>query len=162
MVKMRQFEAWYAQEHPALIVAVTLLTGDVDVASDVTAEAFSRALEHWDDVSAMENPAGWTYVVAVNLLRRRWHRLRLEAGALLRHTRDGPPPQLADTKVDIYRAVRSLPKRARAAVVLRYFGGLSEAEVAKAMGVSVGTASASLSQARQRLSVLLADYVELP
>ena len=158
---MRDFELWYREQHPALLVAVTLLTGDVDLAREVTAEAFSRALERWDDVSVMENPAGWTYVVAVNLLRRRWRRHRVEARAM-RRMADAPPVQLADAKVDVYRAVRSLPDRARTAVVLRYFGGLSEAEVAQAMGVAVGTASATLSQARQRLSVLLADYVELP
>ncbi|MGH9226851.1 MAG: sigma factor-like helix-turn-helix DNA-binding protein [Acidimicrobiales bacterium] len=154
------FGDWYRAEHPALLAAVALLTGDLDSARDITAEAFSIALERWADVAAMANPVGWTYVVAVNLARRRWRRRlreRLAFGRLAEPTVPFGP----DSRLDVYRAVRALPDRARLAVVLRYFGGLSEAEVAEAMGVAVGTASATLTTARRRLSVLLTEEVPL-
>ena len=40
-------EAWYRAEHPRLIGLLTVAAGDADVAREVTAEAFSRALERW-------------------------------------------------------------------------------------------------------------------
>lgn len=155
---MGGFEDWYRAEHPAVLTAMIFMTGDVEEAREATAEAFSRALERWADVEAMANPAGWVYVVALNVVRRRWRRRTLER-VLLRRAPSSPAASvLAETRLDVYRAVRSLPRRARTAVVLRYFGDLSEAEVAAAMNVAVGTASATLSAARRRLSVLLADY----
>ena len=69
---MGQFEGWYRPEHPRLLTAMVVVCGDLEVARDVTAEAFTRALERWGRVEAMDNPAGWTYTVALNLARRRW------------------------------------------------------------------------------------------
>jgi RNA polymerase sigma-70 factor (ECF subfamily) len=67
---------------------------------------------------------------------------------------DGLPP---DRVFELWDAVRALPPRARTAVALRYAGGLSEAEVAVAMHVAVGTASATLSSARRALAITLAE-----
>ena len=157
---MGGFEAWYRREHPRLLTALVVVCGDVDVARDLTAEAFARALERWDRVELMENPAGWTYTVAVNLARRRWRRRvaeeRLAAGVV---------PAGVDSsaeRVDVWRAVANLPLQARTAVVLRYLASMTEPEVAEAMGVSVGTVSSSLSVARRRLATLLADAEESP
>ena len=49
----------------------------------------------------------------------------------------------------------SLPPRERLAIALRYAAGLTEAEVASAMGVAIGTASSTLTSARRRLAVTL-------
>ena len=51
--------------------------------------------------------------------------------------------------------VKSLPRRQREAIALRYLLDLPEVGVAEAMGVAVGTASATLASARARLAVLL-------
>jgi RNA polymerase sigma factor (sigma-70 family) len=157
---MGGFEAWYRREHPRLLTAMVVICGDLEVAREVTAEAFARALERWDRVAIMENPAGWTYTVAVNLARRRWRRRaaeeRLAGGA-------APPGVVtSEDRLDVWRAVASLPLQARTAVVLRYLGSMTEPEVADAMGVSVGTVSSSLSVARRRLAFLLTDAEEAP
>lgn len=157
---MGQFEGWYRREHPRLLTAMVVVCGDLEVARDVTAEAFARALERWGRVGAMDNPAGWTYTVALNLARRRWRR-RITEQSL---TDDTVPAGMAfsEERVDVWRAVASLPRQTRTAVVLRYLAGMTESEVASVMGVSVGTVSSSLSVARRRLAVLLADPEELP
>lgn len=136
---------------------------DLELARDVTAEAFARALERWDRVGSMSSPGGWTYRVALNVLRRRLRRGVLEERVLRRAPGREPPP-LTDQAVGVWEAVASLPPRTRTAVALRYLGGLSEAEVADAMGVAPGTVAASLHAGRQRLAVLLADTLpeELP
>jgi RNA polymerase sigma factor (sigma-70 family) len=129
---------------------------DLELARDVTAEAFARALERWDRVGSMSSPGGWTYRVALNVLRRRLRRGALEE-RLLRRAPGREPPPLTDQGVGVWEAVASLPPRTRTAVALRYLGGLTEAEVADAMGVAPGTVAATLHAGRQRLAVLLTD-----
>src|ERR1700722_13452866 len=133
------FAAWYRNEHPRLLATMTVVTRDVHVAQDVTAEAFARALAAWTRVSAMDSPTGWTYRVAVNLARRRARRAALEQRLLHRMlpADNGLPP---DRAFELWDAVRALPPRARTAVALRYAGGLTESEAATAMDVAVGTA----------------------
>lgn len=155
---MDGFEDWYRAQHGRVLVAVTVLS-DLDTARDVTAEAFSRALGRWDRVQTMANPTGWTYTVALNLLRRRRRRSLVHSAFLSRST---PSPGsyigFDGVRLDVMRAVQRLPARARTAVVLRYVADLTEAEVAEVMGVAPGTVAATLSNARRRLAVLLADY----
>ena len=150
------FATWYRNEHPRLLAAMAIVTNDLHVAQDVTAEAFARALAAWNRVSNMESPTGWTYRVALNVARRRARRAALEQRALRRMVPadQGLPPERA---FELWDAVRSLPPRARTAIALRYAAGLSEAEVAAAMGVAPGTASATLSTARKTLAVALGE-----
>jgi RNA polymerase sigma factor (sigma-70 family) len=154
------FDSWYRAEHPRLLAALTVACGDPHLAQDVTAEAFTRALAAWRRVGAMEAPAGWTYRVAVNLLRRRARRSATEA-RLLRTIVPPTPDASAHDAVELWDAVDALPPRERLAVALRYAAGLTEAEVAEAMDVEVGTASATLASARRRLSRALHDETEL-
>ena len=149
------FAAWYRNEHPRLLAAMAIVTRDLHVAEDVTAEAFARALAAWNRVSDMESPTGWTYRVALNVARRRARRAALEQRLLHRiaPADGGLPPERA---TEVWDAVSALPPRARTAIALRYAAELSEAEVAAAMNVAVGTASATLSSARRALAISLA------
>ncbi len=60
---------------------------------------------------------------------------------------------IAVTSISVQAALARLPLRQRAAVVLRYLGGLSVSEVAQAMGCAEGTVKATLHAALQRLRV---------
>lgn len=155
------FTAWYRSEHPRLLAAIALVTRDLHTAQDVTAEAFARALAAWTRVSAMDSPTGWTYRVALNLARRRARRAALEQHLLRRIVpRDDGLP--TERSVELWDAVRALPPRARTAIALRYAAGLTEAEVAAAMGVALGTASATLAAARRTLAVSLGESEDRP
>lgn len=150
------FETWYRTEHPRLLAALAVVAGDVEVARDLTAEAFARALERWDRVSEMSSPGGWTYRVALNLLRRRARRAALERRLLLRLAPAPGPVALPAPAIEVWEAVTALPPRMRTALALRYLGGLTEAEVGDAMGITPGTVASTLHDARRRLAVLLA------
>lgn len=154
------FEEWYAREHGSLVRALAVIAGEVDVAGEVVAEAFSRAFERWDKVGGLSNPTGWVYRVAVNLLRRRWRRSALERRLLLRRAAPTPWAQ-AELVPELWAALAALPRRQREAVALRYVADLSEAQVAELMGVAEGTASATLSAARHRLATDLEHLKEV-
>jgi RNA polymerase sigma-70 factor (ECF subfamily) len=151
------FDEWYRATHPRLVSAMTFITADVSVATEVVDEAFVRAYERWSRVGAMDAPAGWTYRTALNAFRRRQRRASLEERLLRRHagstrTDVGPPP---DWSPETWDAVGRLPERQRTAIALRYVAGLTTSEIAEVMGVAEGTVGSTLHAARGALASFL-------
>jgi RNA polymerase sigma-70 factor (ECF subfamily) len=147
------FEAWYRESYAELLSAMIVAAGDVPLANEATDEAFARAYERWRRVRAMRSPRGWTYRVAVNVLRRSYRRRRIEESALLRwsagHASAASEP---DFSIEVLSAVQALPLRVRTAVALHYVGGLTESETAEVMKVNPGTVARHLHDARSRLA----------
>jgi RNA polymerase sigma factor (sigma-70 family) len=158
MLGRSDFGAWYQEEHPRVLAALTVASGRADVAREATDEAFVRAYERWERVRRMASPGGWLYRVALNDLRRRCRRQAIER-ELMRRRRPGDEAASAPAALDpqVWDAVRALPLRQRTAVALRYVLDLPEADVARLMGVTRGAASATLTTARRRLEGLLAE-----
>lgn len=150
----RSFESWYRAEHPRLVTSLLLVCGDLSDAQDAADEALASALARWSRVGAMASPGGWTYRVAINVLRRRGRRRTLETRALRRVAHESHVPAPAG---EAWEAVRQLPARQREAVVLRYIGDLTEQDVARVMGIRRGTVSATLADALRNLAQLLDD-----
>jgi RNA polymerase sigma factor (sigma-70 family) len=98
----------------------------------------------------MDAPEAWVHRVGINVLRRR-HRRRILEERLLRRQRPEPvaPPQVVP---EVWDALASLSLRQRQALALRYLLGMTQAEVAEAMGVAPGTAAATLHAARRNLA----------
>ena len=169
----RSFEDWYDEVAVDLTGRIVAAVGDAAIGREAAAEALARAWERWPHVGAMASPEGWVHRTAVNLCRRSWRRRQLERRALAR-LGAGRTEFLPDTEPDVLVVghrpedltphLAALPPRMRQAVELRYWHGLAEAEVADRMGVSTGTASALLAQARRRLSHCLThpSDLELP
>ena len=76
------FEEWYPGERPKLYASLLVFSGSRELAADAADEALARALQHWRRVRAMDSPEGWTYQVAINVVRRTAQRRRLEARLL--------------------------------------------------------------------------------
>lgn len=148
------FDSWYAREHPRLVATLLLSTGDVELAADGVDEAFTRALEKWDQVSMMESPTGWAFRVALNHARRTARRRMIERRLFIKRAKDAPVPAPAG---EVWQVVSSLPPRQREVVVLRHIGDLREAEIAEVLGISRSTVSSTLSDAHERLGSLLDD-----
>ncbi len=151
----RAFDHWYRETRPRLARSLLLFcAGDADVAADAADEAMVRAYERWSRVSAMASPEAWTFRVGSNVARRRYRRQAVERAALdrLRPTRrkSWRDPDAA-TRLTVWDAVAELDDRTRDVVALRYIVGLSEREVAEALGLPTGTVSSVLSRARQVL-----------
>jgi len=127
------------------------ILGDRSEAEDVAQEALARAFLRWS--SLHEQPEGWVCRVATNLsidrYRRRRRRLRTPAGPI------GVLDDRLGERTDLVDALRSLPRRQREVVVLRYLADLSEVDVAATVGCSVGTvkthASRGLAALRRQL-----------
>jgi RNA polymerase sigma-70 factor (sigma-E family) len=145
----------YEQHFERMLRFAYLLTGGRG-AEDLVQEAFVKALRRWDRRAAPETFAPWVRTTILRLHLNALRRARRERAALVRmNPADVADPPMAEPK--ILDALRALPPRQRAAVVLRYYEDLPEAEVASRLGCKLGTAKALLHQGRSRLEQLLAD-----
>ena len=152
-----EFEAWYVREHPRLVASLMLAIGDAELARDAVDEACLRALMRWPRVGRMSSPGGYVYKVALHEAWRRQRRARVEQRLLRRIAREPVVPAPAGEAWDL---VAGLPPRQRTAVVLRYVADLSEDEIADAMGVTRGTVSSTLVDARRAIARRLDDERE--
>jgi RNA polymerase sigma-70 factor (ECF subfamily) len=148
------FEGFYAANHARVLGVLCAVAGDRQAAIEAADEAFVRALERWKRVGAMPSPAGWTYTVALNALRRAKRRRAIEERLLRRQY---VPDVVPTTDQDLWAVVRTLSDRQAQAIVLRYIADLPEAEIAEVMGIARGTVASTLFDARARLAELLGE-----
>ena len=139
------------------------LLHDRAAAEDCAQEAYLRAYRAWPSWKPAAPAEAWLHRIAINLAVswRRRERLR-EVGELVR--RLGAPvhsvtPDLA-LRSDLLRALRGLPPRQAAALVLRHYHGYSNREIGLALGVPERTVASRLIRARSRLRERLDDAVE--
>ncbi|WP_323101989.1 SigE family RNA polymerase sigma factor [Intrasporangium sp. YIM S08009] len=159
------FAAFVRARQHALVRFGYLLTGDRMSGEDLTQTALARLYLKWDTIRSTEAVEAWVRKVMVNehtnWWRRAWrHRERLDFDAAHSDARPAPGGS-ADGRVDddLWRQVLALPPRQRAAVALRYYEDLSEAQTAEILGCSIGTVK---SQTHRALASLRTKLEEVP
>jgi RNA polymerase sigma-70 factor (sigma-E family) len=163
-----EFDRFVGDSIDGLLRAAFLITWDAAEAEDLVQECLFRVARRWPRVRKLDHPAAYARTVLVNLAldegkRRSRRRAELQptAGVRLQEQEDDSAVQVigrVEASADLLQALGELPPRQRVALVLRYFEDLSEAEVARAMGCSVGTVKSTTSRALERLR----SVVELP
>ena len=139
---------------------MTIVFDDRAFAEDAAQTGFERALRRWRTVATHDRPDTWVYVVAVRHGRRQLAR-RADQRTWESEAPDAPSPEAEVVGAEGFEdLLRQLPPRQRAAVVLRHLDGLPLADIAEALGVSVGTVKSSLHSAYRSLRVELAGEVE--
>lgn len=130
------------------------LTGDLQAAEDLAQTAFARAYASWSRVSRADNPDAYLRRIVVNANRSRFRKVRVSELLTDALPDLASPIDGADQRADRAALVQALMKLSygqRAAVVLRYWLDLSEAETAAILGCSVGNVK---SQAARGLAKL--------
>jgi RNA polymerase sigma-70 factor, ECF subfamily len=149
-----EYEWLFRDEFPAIMRTVFLICHDHDQAQDITQDAFVELLRHWNRVSHYERPGAWVRRVAIRLTM---HSLRRERLRSLLERKVTPALPMGPVDVDLLKAIRVLPPKQRAAVVLFYFEDLPLSEVADMIGCSPATARVHVQRARARLADLLGE-----
>jgi RNA polymerase sigma factor (sigma-70 family) len=126
------------------------LTGSDAVSEELVQEGFLR-LQSAPTQPA--NPGGYLRMVVVNLCR---DHLRRQARSR-HHVLPAPLPEAPADIDETWTAVCRLPPRQRAAIVLRYYQDLPEAEIAALLGCRPGTVKSSLSRALASLRKELSE-----
>ncbi len=149
--------------HASLLRTARLLTGDAHAAEDLVQAALVRVYLRWGRSAGWESPQAYARKAVVNLYatwrRRRWHTevVRPEGD----RTADGQDMAgSAEARLELARALATLPRAQRAVVVLRFYEDLSVEQTAELLGCSPGTVKSRTSRAWERLRAagVLADY----
>jgi RNA polymerase sigma-70 factor (sigma-E family) len=146
------FDELYQAAFGRLVGQVYLVTGDRAEAEDAVQEASARASARWATVGHYAAPETWVRRVAMNLAVDGLRRARRRLAALAR-LGPGPvvPPVSAD-RVALAEALGTLSRAHRQAIVLHHLLGLPVGEVARELGVPVGTVKARLARGRADLA----------
>ena len=150
-----QFREFFAAEYGRLRGLGYLLTSDWGEAEELAQDALVRTYRAWGRVRRHDRPSAYARKVLVNRHRSLLRRAKVEARHLAsRRTDEAYEAELGPDGLVLWSAVRQLPSRQRAVLVLRYVQDLSEAETAEVLGCRVGTVK---SRASRALAVLSAD-----
>lgn len=143
-----RFEEFYERESLPLFRRLCLVAGDRHEAEDVMQEAFLRLYQRWDRVRDLEDPVGYLYRTAFNLLRSRSRRAALAVRRVLGIAPATDEFAAADARHVVSRALGRLTPRQRAALVLTEILGYTSDEAGRVLGVRAGTVRALASQGR--------------
>lgn len=150
------FDELVRRTHRQTYTLALRLVGDAEDARDVTQEAYLRAYRALGKFRGDASFTTWLYRITANraathLKRRRRHRHdHLNEDT----TRLEPVPAFADqvdTRFELERALRALPPKLRAAVVLHDVYGLTHAEISAELSISESAAKVRVHRARRRL-----------
>jgi len=152
------FEDFFRDTHVALFRALTLVTGNRQEAEDVMQVAFMRVFERWDRVSAMENPEGFLYRVAMNEFRSRYRRAkRAIRRAMTSSSNEEAFEEAIEDRDVVIRALRELVPRQRAALVLTALLEYSSEEAGELLGIDAATVRTLGSRARASMRKTVGD-----
>jgi RNA polymerase sigma-70 factor (sigma-E family) len=158
------FNEFVVSRSARLLRVAYLLTADWAAAEDLLQSSLVKAWSAWSRIDG--DPEPYVRRILVNThagwWRRRW-RGELPS-AELPESGDAGHADRIDDRDALWQALRRLPTRQRTVLVLRYFENLAEAEIAEAMGCSLGTvkSQASKALAKLRLDESLATEGALP
>ncbi len=149
------FRDYVTSRSSSLLRMAFLLTRNRADAEDLVQSALAKTYQAWDRIKDRNALDGYVRRAMVNTHISWWRRRRLEEFP----TDDIPDRAVADHAGDseisdaLQRALDRLPSRMRAAVVLRYYEDMTEAEVAQALGISQGTVKSTVSRAVAKLRI---------
>ena len=155
----RGYEEVFVDQRESLLRLGFLLCGDAHHAEEAVAEAFAKVWPHWRR-GRVNDERAYLRRALVNELTSRGRRRTLEGRVATRDQRPAPSGVVAEEIAERHRvlsALQRLPERQRAAVVLRFYADLSEADAAEALGMRVGTVKSQTSRGLARLRELLGE-----
>ena len=151
----------YRAHLPGAVRLAYLLTGDRGAAADVAQEAFLRAASRLGGLRDEAAFPAYLHRAVVNRVRNRARRLTLERAQPAPVAVPYDLPDIA-TRDRLWAALQRLPHRQRAALVLRFYLDLSEADTAERLGCRPGTVKSATARGLAALRADLATGSEVP
>lgn len=150
-----EFADYMRVRQQSLLRTAYLLTGDADQAQDLAQVALTKLYQSWDKVRDPAARDGYVRRIMVNennsSWRRPWRRREISTSTFA-DTAHAPTTD-PDTRGAVWDLVQTLPAKQRTVIVLRYYEGMSVAEIADVMGTSTGTVKSQASRAIATLRV---------
>lgn len=160
---MDDLDAWLSQDYATAYRTACLVLRDPVDAQDAVQDAFLRIWRFRDAIPEGDGRRAWLYRVVVNAcisrIRSEQSRTGQDVGDTMLATVDDPRPgpqakaEHSALAGDVIAALADLPESLRVPLVLRFYAGLSEKEIATAIDRRPGTVKSRLYDARQRLAL---------
>ena len=153
------FERLYRTTYRRILGTLVTLVRDVATAEDCAQETYERAYKGWAKWRPDAPVEAWLHRIAINVAisDRRYQRLR-EAGEVIRRLgrpASGPDPAVVAERSVVVQAMKKLPPKQAAALVLRHYHGYTNREIGAALGVPEQTVASRLAAARKHLQAVL-------
>jgi len=154
------FREFFEAEYRPLRRLGYLLTGDWSQAEDLAQEALMRTYRSWNRIRERERPGAYARTILVNQHRSAIRRLFVAR----KHTPEDPGQRrlFDEDGMVLWEALLRLPERQRAALVLRYYEDLPEAEIALVMECPLGTVKSHIHRGIERLRAALGPAFQMP
>lgn len=158
--------ALFVRYHAELVRLALLLVGDQPTAEDVVQDVFARLHARWAQLPAGVKALPYVRAAVLNgcrsQLRRRAVAQRFTGSSgnrLQQVTQESAEQELmrSEERTQIMAALAALPFRRREVLVLRYYLGLSEAEIAQVLGISPGTVKSTAARGLAALARRLGE-----
>ena len=152
------FEQFAATRLDAVLRFATVLTNDRALAEDVVQEVLIRAHRRWTQIESLEQPEAYVRRMIVNEFyswRRKWARIKPRPADELDSPQDDHATQIAERRT-LLQEIAKLPRKQRAVLVLRYYEGMPDAQIADTLGCSETTVRGYAFRALKTLRVELA------
>jgi RNA polymerase sigma-70 factor (sigma-E family) len=153
------FDEFAGTRLPAVLRFATALTGDPELAKDLVQEVLIRVSGRWQEIGQLDRPEAYVRKMIVNEYlswrRRSW---RLIPSGMSGHLSGRPSPDPADGYIErqaLMAELAKLSRRRRTALVLRYYEGYSDAEIAEVMGCTQSTVRGHVFRALAALRIEL-------
>lgn len=157
------FDRLYRDFRGRLLQTVTAIVGDPTEAEDCVQESFEKAYVAWPKFRPEAPPQAWLHRIAINVAisHRRRQGMRQVGETIRRLGRPQTVPDVAASSdtLDLLKALRNLPPRQAAVIVLRHLHGYSNREIGKALDIPERTVASRLAAAKQRLVCELEEQV---
>jgi len=154
------FTSFVRERQQPLLRFAMVLTGQPAEADELVADVFGRCYERWDRISQLDQLNAYVRRMIVNefISRRRRERKVVPFADL--SSLAGATTDLAGDHAErdaLLRLLADLPPKQRAAVVLRYYEGLSDDDIAEVMGCRAASVRSNISRAIAALRITIDD-----
>jgi RNA polymerase sigma-70 factor (sigma-E family) len=160
-----EFDDYVRRQRTALLRFAMVLTGQPWLADDLVTDALGRAYEQWERIGGLDDPHAYLRRMIVNAFVSRKRRSARQsawddaaAASLVVQDRTG---EHAERDAMLQRLDR-LPRKQRAAVVLRFYAGLSDTDIAAQLGCRPSTVRSQISRALTTLRIDMTTPVLRP
>jgi RNA polymerase sigma-70 factor, ECF subfamily len=143
-----------------LFLLIRRMTPARQIAEDLLQETWLKVIKNFHSFDSNRPFSPWLTRIAVNCCREYWRKeklRRLIANSPYEFRRSTPlltdmtPTPTPDIQVEISSALLSLPQRSREVIVLKFYSGMTQAEISQVLNIPEGTVKSRLHSALQKL-----------
>ncbi|WP_308252214.1 SigE family RNA polymerase sigma factor [Pseudonocardia sp. KRD291] len=157
--ELSEFSETYRRYRPWLLRVALGLVDDPPTAEDVVQDVFAGLHRHGDGLRDQGALPGYLRTATLNRARSVLRRRRTERAYVPPHVPDAGSAEsvamMAGERRVVATALRALPPRQREVLILRYYGDLSEAQIAETTGISRGSVKSAASRGLRSVSSML-------